>query len=126
MNTKEIVPRLVSAVAGAIVLAIVGFSWGDWYTASQADTYRNAGVLETRVAFYAPGCAENFMAQSDAGTKLAELKKKTYGQVDLIAADWRKFPGETSVNTALGQGCLKVLKETPDPNASEASNTTPG
>ena len=125
MNTKEIVPRLVSAVAGAIVLAIVGFSWGDWYTASQADAYRNAGVLETRVAFYAPSCVDSFMAQEDAAAKLKELKKKTYGQVDSISADWRMFPGDTSVNTALGQGCLKMLKEMPDP-AAEATNTTPG
>jgi len=125
MNKSHVVGGIWGVIGGAFLSLVIGFSWGDWYTASQADAYRNAGILETRVAFYAPSCVDSFMAQEDAAAKLKELKKKTYGQVDSISADWRMFPGDTSVNTALGQGCLKMLKEMPDP-AAEATNTTPG
>ncbi len=43
MNAPEWTkPAVMGAVAGAIALAIVGFSWGGWMTATTAATVANA------------------------------------------------------------------------------------
>jgi len=123
MNTKEIVPRLVSAVAGAIVLAIVGFSWGGWYTAGQAKDYRQVGIQETHIGYLAQDCAEKFMAQPDAATTLVTLRdtRSSYDQAKLIPEDWRKLPGSSSANSVLAAACIKMILTPANPGEAASS-----
>lgn len=70
----ETKPALLGAAAGAIALAIVGFTWGGWTTASRAETLAVMRSDEAVVTALAPLCVEKFEHASDAVANRAALK----------------------------------------------------
>ena len=66
---------LWGAAAGAVALAIVGFSWGGWVTSGSAQAMARQEVNAALVKVLTPICVANFQTASDAPAKLAELKK---------------------------------------------------
>ena len=74
---------LWGAAAGAVALAIVGFTWGDWHTSKGAAQRAEAAVLTALV----PACVKEVMADPAAA---AELKVKRTSDYDDVVRDYRK------------------------------------
>src|SRR5258708_32464587 len=66
---------LWGAFVGAVVLAIVGFSWGGWTTEGTATRNAATAAHDAVVAVLAPICVERFRGQTDAAARTADLAK---------------------------------------------------
>jgi hypothetical protein len=112
-------PALWGAVGGAVVLAIVGFSWGGWKTAASTRDLVQAGSQKAVVVALAPLCVEKFNAQTDAAAKLGELKKLAgYEQGSFVEkAGWATF-GSEKPNSDVARACADALTSPPDKAAS--------
>jgi hypothetical protein len=74
---------LWGGVAGAVVLAVVGFGWGGWSTAGGTATRVQAAVENALIPF----CVKDVMADPAA---VAELKVKRASDYDDVVRDYRK------------------------------------
>ena len=68
-------PVLWGAVAGAVILSVVGFSFSGWHTASQTDAITSVKVATALTAAMAPVCALAFKQDSKYAANMVELKK---------------------------------------------------
>ena len=94
---------LWGAAAGAIALAVVGFSWGGWSTSGGAAKQAEAAVLTALV----PVCAKDVMEDPAA---LAELKVKRVADYDDVVRDYRKRAGElTNFGYVFNRDCGKAI-----------------
>ena len=71
----ETKPAVWGFVCGAVALAITGFSWGGWVTASKAESSASSRAEAAVVAALAPVCAERFQRARDVAANLEALKK---------------------------------------------------
>jgi hypothetical protein len=103
-------PALWGAVGGAVVLALVGFAWGGWKTAATTRDLVQAGSQKAVVVALAPFCVEKFNAQTDAATRLGELKKLAgYEQGPFVEkAGWATF-GTDKPNSEVARACADAL-----------------
>jgi alpha/beta superfamily hydrolase len=112
-ETKAAVrPALWGAVAGAIALAIVGFSWGGWVTGGSAETLATNRAATAVVAALTPICVEKFRQAADASANLIEMKKATYSwdQSKFVEkGGWATMPGSTEPNSAVAKACAESL-----------------
>jgi pimeloyl-ACP methyl ester carboxylesterase len=112
-ETKAAVrPALWGAVAGAIALAIVGFSWGGWVTGGTAETLAKNSAATAVVAALTPICVEKFRQAADASANLVEMKKATYAwdQSKFVEkGGWATMPGSTEPNSAVAKACAESL-----------------
>ena len=111
MNILWIKPALVGAGAGAIALAIVGFSWGGWVTGGTASEMTAKATKDARAELVASMCVDAFVAHTNAAKNLVELKEtKTYQRDDLIeAGGWIMVPGLDEQVTGAADACAKRL-----------------
>jgi pimeloyl-ACP methyl ester carboxylesterase len=112
-ETKAAVrPALWGAVAGAIALAIVGFSWGGWVTGGTAETLAKNSAAMAVVAALTPICVEKFRQAADASANLVEMKKATYAwdQSKFVEkGGWATMPGSAAPNSAVAKACAESL-----------------
>jgi len=112
-ETKAAVrPALWGAVAGAIGLAIVGFSWGGWVTGGTAETLARNSAATAVVAALTPICVEKFQQAADASANLVEMKKATYASDQskfVEKGGWATMPGSTEPNSAVAKACAESL-----------------
>jgi len=112
-ETKAAVrPALWGAVAGAIALAIVGFSWGGWVTGGAAETLARNSAATAVVAALTPICVEKFRQATDASANLVEMKKATYAwdQSKFVEkGGWATMPGSAEPNSAVAKACAESL-----------------
>ena len=95
---------LQGAAGGAIALAIVGFAWGGWSTASgaakQAEAAASAALL--------PVCAAAIMGDPAA---VAELKVKRPSDYDDVVRDHLKTIGNrTTLDSQFRRDCGKAIE----------------
>lgn len=112
----ETKPALLGAAAGAIALAIVGFSWGGWVTGGSAEASAKQRADQAVVAALTPGCVAQFRAGADADIQLVALKKaNTWEQGAFIEkGGWANMPGSAKANSDLARSCADALgKATP-------------
>ena len=57
---------LWGAFGGAVIVAVVGFSWGGWTTAGTAQRNASTAAHDAVVAVLAPICVDRFQGQTDA------------------------------------------------------------
>jgi pimeloyl-ACP methyl ester carboxylesterase len=113
--SKEIVAKtknlLMGAVAGAVVLAIVGFSWGGWVTAGTAEKLADRKAADSVVLALAPMCVDNFRHQTDAGAQLVNFQKlSSYDQSSFVEkGGWATALGSKEYSTAITHACAKSL-----------------
>ena len=79
---SEVKGALGGAAGGAIVLAVVGFSWGGWMTSGTADKLADQRADSAVVAVLTPNCVEKFQQSGDAIANLTALKK--------ISSNWEQ------------------------------------
>ncbi|MFZ0488140.1 MAG: hypothetical protein WAL83_14175 [Arenicellales bacterium] len=106
-------PVVWGAVAGAIVLAIVGFNWGGWVTTSTAEKLAARQSEAAIVSALTPICVDQFQKSADASTNLAALKEisNIWERRDYVAkGGWATMPGSaTEPNRDLAGACAEEL-----------------
>jgi hypothetical protein len=112
--SANIKPALWGAVGGAIVLAIVGFSWGGWVTESTAQSMAQEHANVEIAKVLAPICFLQFQHQPDSAAKLVELKGLTgnYQQASYVEKSGAAMmPGGDKPLKGVSQACAELLVE---------------
>ncbi len=104
-------PAVWGAVAGAAILAILGFTWGGWVTNTTAARQAKEAADTAVVTALTPICVDKFKASNDAAAKLAELKKtESWDQASFIEkGGWATVPGSKEPNFDLARACANAL-----------------
>lgn len=107
-------PGLYGVAAGAIALAIVGFTWGGWMTAGSADKLAADQARMEVVAALVPICLAQLQQDPQAAARLAELKQSnsSYERTNmLMSAGWATIPGSTDPNRGVASACVEKLED---------------
>ena len=107
---SQLKPALWGAVGGAIALAITGFTWGGWVTASKAEVLARQQVQAALVEVLTPICVDKLNRATDAPARLVELKKITSSwdrERFVKDNDWAKFGKES--NSRVVDACASEL-----------------
>src|SRR5437899_12005234 len=101
------------AVAGAILVAIIGFSWGGWVTGGTAEAKAEQRASSAVVAALAPICVVQFKSAGDATAKQEELKKiSSWDQRSFVEkAGWATMPGSTESNPEVARACADLISK---------------
>ena len=112
-NLEKTKPVLMGAVGGAIVLAIVGFSWGGWVTGGTAEVMAEKRAKSAMVAALAPICAAKFQEDSSFDIKLSELNEtRAYQRADFIeSGGWATMPGSEKGDRDVAKACAEMITE---------------
>lgn len=105
-------PFLWGAATGAIALAIVGFSWGDWVTGGTAEKRASDRADAAMVASLAPICVAQFQSSPGAKVRLSALKEvRSWEQGGyVISGGWASMPGATGEpNRDVAAACAEAL-----------------
>ena len=110
---KWLKPGLFGAAVGAAALAIVGFSWGGWVTASTADGLASDQARLEVVAALVPFCIEQSSRDPSGEATLARLMEATSYQRSniLMETGWATMPGSSDPNRAVATACMEQLAE---------------
>jgi hypothetical protein len=106
-------PALIGAVAGAIVIAFLGFTQLGWVTGSSAASLATKQADLAVVTALMPYCLQNSANDPVGATVLTELKAaSTYNRRAIVEkAGWATPLGATAPNTALAQACQTELSK---------------
>ena len=110
---EKVKPSLWGAVGGAIVLAIIGFSWGGWVTGGTAQEMAEKLSREAVVARLAPICVEQFNQEAEKVQKLEELKEvSSWKRNDYVEKQgWATMPGEKEADYKVASMCAELIVE---------------
>ena len=104
-------PGLWGAAAGAIAMAIVGFSGLGWTTAETSEKLAQETASTAVVAALLPFCVTKAKADPDltALTKL-QAEQSSYSRHDIVMkAGWATLDGTATGNDALARACADKL-----------------
>ena len=82
-NLENVKPLLTGAIGGAVVLAIVGFTWGGWVTAGTAESMATKRAKSATVAVLAPICVAKFQEESGYD-EIHKVAHRPSGQSDRL------------------------------------------
>ena len=111
---KQTEPFLWGAAAGAIALAIVGFSWGGWVTGGKAEQLAGARAEQAMVSSLTPICVAQFRKDPKAQASLAALKATdSWKQSDYVSeGGWATMPGSTAQpSREVASACAEALNK---------------
>lgn len=105
-------PALFGAVGGAVVVSIVGFSWGGWVTGSSADEMASVEAHDAVIAALVPVCVDLARNDVDREAKLATIREAaSYKRRDAVMdAGWATVPGADAPSRDLAQACIPELE----------------
>ena len=112
MNIPEwLKPALYGAAAGAVALAIVGFSWGGWVTGGTAKQMAADEARLEVVAALVPICIEQSKQDPQVVETLAQLQDASSYQRSgmLMKAGWATMPGSSDPNRYVASACMEKL-----------------
>lgn len=113
MKTPEwLKPALWGAVAGAVGITIVGFSWGGWVTGGTAEEMARERAETEVLAELAPICVAQAEDDPQFKEKFTEVTEvSSYQQRDALAeTGWATMPGEEEADRDVADACLDALK----------------
>lgn len=105
-------PVLLGAAGGAILLAIVGFTWFGWVSGGTAEKMAKERADAAVTAALTPVCVEKFKESADAAKNLEALNKIEYyweKGTFLEKGGWATMPGAKEPNRAVAQACAEAL-----------------
>jgi len=102
---------LVSAIAGAIALAIIGFSWGGWVTAGTAQEMAEEKAENAVIDRLVPICVAQYKEDPEKDRKQKELKDVSGLQKgDFVEKQgWATLPGEEKPDRMVAEECAKRI-----------------
>ncbi|NBS08015.1 MAG: hypothetical protein EBT49_01140 [Betaproteobacteria bacterium] len=104
-------PVIWGAVAGAVILSVVGFSFSGWQTASQSQAMASVKVATALTSALAPVCALAFKQDSKFTANMVELKKTDeWSRSNLIEkGGWGKVQGGQDLSPEAARACALIL-----------------
>ena len=113
MDFEKIKAPLWGAVGGAVVLAVVGFTWGGWVTPGKAAIMSAEAADIAVLARLTPICVDNYGQDTDKVKKLATLKElNTWDRSSYVAKQgWSMIPGEKELDSDVSRDCGNTLAE---------------
>ena len=111
MDSEKIKQGLWGAAGGAVVLAVIGFTWGGWVTGGTAQKMAEEMAENAVVDRLAPICVEQFNQDSEKVQKLKELKETDTWQRDDYVEEqgWATMPGEKEADSKVATKCADML-----------------
>jgi alpha/beta superfamily hydrolase len=111
MHAQWVPPALFGAGTGALALAIVGFSWGGWVTASGAQRMSSDAAAIAVAASLTPYCLERSKSDPLSAGILADIKiARAFQRAGLVEqAGWATPLGEERPNRQLAAACGQAL-----------------
>jgi len=111
MKWEKIKIGLLGAVGGAIVLAIIGFSYGGWVTGGTAQKMAEETAVDAVVNRLVPICVEQFKQDPAKDQKFKELEKTDSWQRGdyLEKQGWATMPGEKKPDSKVADECAKQI-----------------
>ncbi|WP_225027104.1 hypothetical protein [Xinfangfangia pollutisoli] len=113
MNTPEwLRPGLYGAAIGAVIVGIVGFTWGGWVTGGTSRDRATTMAHDNVVAAMVPVCLEMARTDPARAAKLEKIKAATtYQRRDAVMeAGWATVPGSDAPDRDIAQACLAKLE----------------
>jgi hypothetical protein len=106
-------PGLIGAGAGAVALAVFGFSWGGWVTGGSAESLASTRSAEAVAVALTPYCVLKSQSDPNKMGVQDELDKAgSYQRLAIIEkAGWATPIGAESPNHVLARACLSALEE---------------
>ena len=99
---------VLGLVVGAVIVMIIGFSWGGWTTFRTSQKMSEEAVLASQAAI----CVALFMKQPNHEEKLKEL-----GELDswkrgefIEKGGWDKMPGQEKAGYLVARACSDGLE----------------
>jgi hypothetical protein len=104
-------PGVYGALVGAVLVGIVGFTWGGWVTGGTSNERALAMSRGDVVAAMVPVCLDLARADPERNAKLDTIRAaSTYQRRDaLMAAGWATVPGAEGPDRDIAQACLTAL-----------------
>ncbi|WP_417627158.1 hypothetical protein [Pararhodobacter aggregans] len=112
MNVPEwLKPGLIGAVIGAVLVGVLGFTWGGWMTGASAHDRAMTMARDDVVAAMVPVCLERARTDPQREATLATIAAaQNFQRRDaLMATGWATVPGSEAPDRALAQACLAAL-----------------
>ena len=111
MNAEKIKLGSWSAIGGAVVLAIIGFTWGGWVTGGAAREMAEEMAVEAVVDRLTPICVGQFNQDPEKEQKLKELKETNSWTRDSYVEKqgWATMPGEKKPDSKVAEKCVPLL-----------------
>ena len=108
MIKQNLPAGIYGAIAGAVVLAVVGFNWGGWVTGGTADKMVEAAIVDRLV----PICVGQFNKDANKAKKLAALMKtQSWMRGDFVAKQgWATMPGSKEANSDVAESCAEKIE----------------
>ncbi len=105
----------LSAVGGAVALAIIGFNWGGWVTTGTAEAMAKEIAANAVAERLGSICVAQFNRDPQKGEKLKEIKDKDVWDKGryIEKQSWAIMPGEDKVDSKVADACAKQLTEKP-------------
>ena len=112
-DPSSLKPVLLGAAGGALVLALLGFTWGGWMTAGTAERTAEQRASTAVVAALAPICVSQFQLTGDATAKQQELSKiSLYERESFIQkAGWATMPGSSAAQPNVAKACADLISK---------------
>lgn len=110
----ETTPFVWGAVAGAVAISVVGFSWGGWVTGGTAEKRAGMRAEEATVAALVPICVAQFRKDAKARAGLVALKEaNSWDQADYVSkGGWATMPGSTAEPSRdVATACAEALSK---------------
>lgn len=107
-------PGAYGAVAGGIIVAVVGFTWGGWVTGGSALASAQEAAEASRTELAAAICVQNFMADARVRNNLAELQdvsSSTQRRGYVEAGSWAVMPDREEIARTTAAQCANALAE---------------
>lgn len=100
-------PALKGAIGGAIVLAIVGFTWGGWVTGSSARQMASDRSRTDVVDALTTVCLEQSKRDPALTQKVAEIKAaSSWSRAEIVMkTGWATIPGMSEPNRDVASAC---------------------
>ena len=111
MDWEQIKFGLLSAAAGAILLAVIGFNYGGWVTTGTAEAMAKEIAADAVAERLGSICVAQFNRDSEKGEKLKEMKEKDSWDLGryIEKQSWAIMPGEDKPDSSVANACAKQL-----------------
>ncbi len=111
LSWAKIKPFFWTAIGGAIVITILGFSWWGWVTGGTAQQMAAQMAEEAVTERLAKICVYQFGQDPEKDQKLKELKEKSSWERDDYVKEqgWATMPGEDEPDRGAADKCVELL-----------------
>ena len=105
-------PGIYGALAGAIAVSILGFTWGGWTTSGNAQEMAQNLANEEVTLAMVPVCLNMSAADPERAEKLVTLQEATgfSRRKAMMDTGWATQPGSDTPNRDLADACLAGLE----------------